>query len=625
MCGISGVISNKLDRKLREKVVVDMTKILHHRGPDSHGYYFDEQVSFGHNRLSLVDLHERSNQPYEEGDFVLVFNGEIYNFKALRERLTEQNRVSFSTTSDTEVLFYALIHWGIKKTLAELRGMFAFAFYDKKKETVIIARDRIGIKPLFYSNYDGNLYFASELKAITKGAGFNDILPQWLIKAPLGIYEYSRRITAFRHINQLEPGTYLEYDINTRTSLTHTYFKTADWVDEAYYRKLEKSSFEEVTEQFDEILNKAVHSMIVADAPMGAFVSGGLDSSVCAAISKKYRDLNLYTSNVIGKYSEYKDAKCLAAHLGTTLHNHDFTHEMFIQGWIDSTWHYEAPIVVHPNAVPFQYVSQLTSQNGDKAVITGEGSDELFLGYPRLLTRRYNQLIMLPFTITESIYKRIPGLTRYLNLDKTNYLEDMYSQVMGYEKQLLKLSHEKAYAFIGDSRDKEDQLRTPRMIDESLHSLLWRNDRMGMMHSIESRFPFLDEDVMKFGMNLPVKFKIARTSRFYNWKHPFLMDKAVVRKMSTKYLPDNLSYKVKQGFPMYGLIHLTVTTDFFKGGFLQTFLALPDAALSYMQDEVDKYLLAKLASVEIWGSLFYLGQTNEEIKARLLTATKFNL
>jgi len=625
MCGISGVVSKTLDKNYRESMVISMAKILHHRGPDSQGFYFDDYVSFGHNRLSLVDLHDRSNQPFENENFVLVFNGEIYNFIKLKECLTVQEKVIFRTTSDTEVLFYALIHWGIEKTLAELKGMFAFAFYDKKQRKVTLARDRIGIKPLFYSCYNGNLYFASEVKAMCKGAGFNEIVPQWLIKAPMGVYEYSRKISAFKHVNQLEPGTYLVYDIKNHTQKITTYFKTADWVDETYYRKLEKCSFGEVTECFDGLLNDSVRSMIVADAPMGSFVSGGIDSSVSTAIARRYRNVNLYTSNVIGRLSEYSDAKLLADHLDVPLYKHDFEHQMFLRGWVESTWYYDSPIVVHPSAVPHQYVSKLAYENGDKAVLTGEGSDELFLGYPRLLTRKYDQLIQMPFTIVKSIYKKIPGLTRYMNLNDNNYLEDMFRQALGFEKQVLELSYKEAYSFIPDLSTRADQMLTPRMIDEGLHCLLWKNDRMGMMHSIESRFPFLDEDVMKFGMNLPVKFKIARTARFHNWKHPFLVDKAIVRRMGGKYLPQALTNKIKQGFPMFGFSYLTVDVSFFKGGFLQTFFRLPDEALFYMQNNLDKYLLTKLASVEIWGQLFYFEKSQSEILEKLLISSKFNI
>jgi asparagine synthase (glutamine-hydrolysing) len=142
------------------------------------------------------------------------------------------------------------------------------------------------------------------------------------------------------------------------------------------------------------------------------------------------------------------------------------------------------------------------------------------------------------------------------------------------------------------------------MIDNGLHSLLWRNDRMGMMHSIESRFPFLDDEVMKFGVNLPVKFKIGRTLRFYNWKHPFLVDKAVVRSLAAKYLPMKLVNKRKDGFPMYGQLYLKVDKGFFSNGFWQQEMEMTPQGIEYMCENVEPYLLAKIASVEIWGRLF---------------------
>jgi len=625
MCGISGYFSESTSKEKIFEIVTSMTQIQHHRGPDYTGYYFDGFLGLGHNRLSLLDLNERSNQPFVTGQYVLVFNGEIYNYEELRTLLVLKDKVLFKTTSDTEVLQAALIHWGIDTTLKRLKGMFAFAFYDKMNQTISIARDRIGIKPLFYSTSDKRLVFASELKAICCGAGINIIRQDLLHQAPFGLYEFSRIYTAFNDVFQLEPGTYLQYQLKKNKHKITRYFKTADFVDFSYFEELLKSSQNQTLERFESLLKDSIHSMLLADAPMGAFVSGGVDSSLIASLALRIRDLNLYTSDVVGIYSELEETQSLSRFLSKNLIFDKFLPNYFLDDWVKATWYNESPIVVHTNAIPFQRVSELAFLQKDKAVLTGEGSDELFLGYPRLLTKRYDKIIMSPITLVEACYKRVPGLTRYLNLNKLDYPKDVELQVNSYEKELLELDYQESFAFLKNLKSRNLQIDTLRMIDKGLHSLLWRNDRMGMMHSIESRFPFLDEEVMRFAVNLPAKFKIGSTIRFHNWKHPFLMDKAIVRKLGLKYLPAKKAFKQKQGFPMYGHMFMNIDYKLFINGFWQKALGMSEQAISYMGKNTDPYLLAKLASVEIWGSLFNLKQSISEVESRVKSFIKMNI
>ncbi len=625
MCGISGYFSESTSKEKIIEIITSMTQIQHHRGPDYSGYYFDGSLGLGHNRLSLLDLNERSNQPFVSGQYVLVFNGEIYNYQELRAQLEQNDDVIFQTTSDTEVLQEALIHWGVDTTLKRLNGMFAFAFFDKINQTISLARDRIGIKPLFYAISDNRLVFASEVKAICCGAGMNQPRQDLLNQAPFGLYEFSRIYTAFKDVFQLEPGTYLQYQLKTNKHKITRYFKTVDFVDFNYFEELLKSNQNQVLERFEHLFKNAIKSMVLADAPMGAFVSGGVDSSLIASLALKIRDLKLYSSDVVGVFSELEETKLLAKYLGKDLIYDSFHPNCFLNDWVKATWHNESPIVVHTNAVPFQRVSELAFSQKDKAVLTGEGSDELFLGYPRLLTKKYDKLITFPITLIEKMYKKIPGLTRYLNLNKDNYPKNIERQVTSYEKELLELNYKESFAFLKNSKSKDLQMQTLRMIDNGLHSLLWRNDRMGMMHGIESRFPFLDEEVMRFAVNLPAKFKIANTLRFHNWKHPFLMDKAIVRKLALKFLPPEKAYKQKQGFPMYGHMFMNIDYKFFINGFWQHAFGMSETAISYMGKNTDPYLLAKLASVEIWGSLFNLNQSINEVEMRVKSHIKMNI
>jgi asparagine synthase (glutamine-hydrolysing) len=283
---------------------------------------------------------------------------------------------------------------------------------------------------------------------------------------------------------------------------------------------------------------------------------------------------------------------------------YDYEPGYFIRDLVRTTWHYESPITVHGSALPFNGVAGLARRTGTKAVITGEGSDELFLGYPRLLTRKFDRLLRLPYDIFDTLYSKVPGLTKYLNLKKHNYSNDLlYMPFIGARKGD-SIGYADAYGFLSSRKTAADQALTLEMLGRGLHSLLWRNDRVGMMHSIESRFPFLDEDMLRFAANLPVRMKIGASRSLHNVKHPFRMDKKVVRTLAEKYIPRKVARMEKKGFIIFGHGSLRIADGFFKDGFVQDMLCLTARDASVMEKQLDGYLLSKLAQVEIWGRLF---------------------
>lgn len=624
MCGIAGIAKSSYSVDITSKNVASMCRIMRHRGPDNTTVSSYPHVVFGHNRLSLIDLSDRSNQPFENESSALVFNGEIYNYLELKADLIKTFDQKFTTTSDTEVLFFGLINWGIEQTLKKLKGMFAFAFYDFASKKVYCARDRTGMKPFFYSVRGSQLVFSSELKAIWALDDYSTVNEKYISLATFAEFEYSRKISALTGVHQLEPGTFLIFDVDTGTHTTKTYFKMADYLSIAEFERRNKSSKQEVFEEFEGIFTNTLHKVMAADAKMGAFVSGGVDSSLCAGIAFQKDPVSLFTSNVVGKHSELENSSLLANVLNTQLNKHDFTPDMFLKSWAKTTWYYESPILAHSNAVPFQHVSELARQHSCKAVLTGEGSDELFLGYPRLLTRRFDKFLLAPINLINSVYKKVPGLSRYLNLDKTNFHQDFAQFLTGAEALEKEEANLTAYSFLNDQDKALDQAMTLNMLERSIHSLLWRNDRMGMMHSIESRFPFLYEDMLEFAVNLPVKFKVGKSHKFHNFKHPFHIDKVLVRELAAKVLNEKLGYIQKKGFPVHGLMNVKVDSSFFENGFWQEQLGLSNSVLKLIQKNYHPYLLAKLASVEIWGSLFFKRQSIEEVESRISTHIKLN-
>ena len=627
MCGISGLV-----KSINQQVDLSHLKIIsdemQHRGPDSQGFWHEGNIGLSHNRLSLLDLSESANQPYQDPRFKLVFNGEIYNWKSLKSEL-ETLGIVFKTTSDTEVLFHSLIVWGIESTLLKLKGMFAFAWFDTQSKELVLARDRVGIKPLFYGIINGEFQFASEVKALCIGLGMDDLNMHYLAQAYYGVYETQRHISPFKQIHQLEPGHLLRLNTTTLSIEIKQWFSLADWSDEQAFNRRNKLTSDDVRDEFGQLFSSSVESMSIADAPMGAFVSGGLDSSIVAATSKKYADLSLFTAHVVGKYSEFQEATALASHLNSPLNEYRYLPEYFIRDIVETTHHYDGPIALFTNSVAFSGVAKLAREKQVKAVLTGEGADELFLGYPKLLTQRWDKLLQSPYTLINQAYKRIPGLSSYLKINAV----DMQKVVLqGHMNGYKELANDKQAmdAFSHLKSNKEEmrcQVISVNMIHRHLHSLLWRNDRMGMMHSIESRFPFLDEDVLKFGLNLPYRFKIGRTNQFYNWKHPFHMDKAVARNYGKQLLPAALANKAKFGFGVQGhsKAELKIDKSFFQNGFWQQATGMSNSALDQMYKDCDPKLLAKLSSVEIWGSLAVNKQSKDLVKSRVEASFKMKI
>lgn len=609
MCGISGFI-NQNKEKVNEQNLDQMLQIQNHRGPDYQGKLYLGSVGFAHNRLSLLDLSNAGNQPFENDNYVLVFNGEIYNFQELKKELLA---VTYASTSDTAVLFQALIEWGVAKTVKKLKGMFAFSWYNKTTQEMYLVRDRLGIKPLFYG-FDNHktLWFASEIKAILAVVETTPN-PVKVLYSSLGVLERSRKNTAWDAIKQVEPGNYIY--INNKNLEEVKYYTVFDTVNEITYNRLNQSSVKDVLSEFENLFDQSVKSMCISDAPLGAFVSGGIDSSIIAQYAvKNNANLKLFTANVIGKHSEFEDAKDLAKSLNKDLFDYSYQKEMALRDWVKVTWHYESPLVVHFNAIPFSNVAKLAFDHQVKAVLTGEGSDELFLGYSGLITKRYSNILNLPYTILDKIYNKIPKLKSFLtNTGGSQDLLTVYKKsAENFTNEIFYNQGKSVYDFVPKNK-KDEHLQTAIMLHEHLVSLLWRNDRMGMIHSIESRFPFLDEDIIAFAMNLPTKFKIGKTFKFHNYKHPFLMDKYLVRKLAENKLPPNLVNKVKKGFPIDGLRNIKVDPIFFHNGTILQILQLTQDQLKYMCVTTPNYLTSILAAVEIWAKLFIEKKSIDEV------------
>jgi asparagine synthase (glutamine-hydrolysing) len=371
MCGITGIV-----RSFPTGVSVDtlgrMAAAIRHRGPDGYGFYVGQRVGFAHVRLSIVDIAGGS-QPLtnEDGQIVVTYNGEIYNHPELRRELEDRGHV-FRTRCDTEILVHGYEEWGVN-LLNRLNGQFAFAIYDRNTETVFIARDRFGVRPLFYAQRKDAFYFGSEIKAILASGevvaavdrrGLDEVFTFWAARPPR---------TPFAGIASLEPGT---YGILKDGAL---------WLRRYYELDYPESDPEpvDVIEQLDEIMLRSVGLRLRADVPVGVYVSGGLDSSITASLAASASPHTLRSFSITfddQRFDESEFQREVAGDLGSIHATASMSHGSIAGSFPEVLWHTETPLL-RTAPVPMYHLAKLTRDSGIKVVLTGEGADELFLGY----------------------------------------------------------------------------------------------------------------------------------------------------------------------------------------------------------------------------------------------------
>ena len=610
MCGISGMwlIGKDVDRLELEK----MGNRLSHRGPDNFAFLVLGKVGMAHNRLSIIDVSAAGNQPFHYDDRYLIYNGEIYNHQELRKDLAARG-CKFVGASDTEVLFWYLVYYGVPETLRKIKGMYAFAYYNQENEALYLCRDRYGIKPLFWTYNSRGLFWASEIKALTAVAGVV-LDPIRSLFSVTGSGDQSNRYTVFQNVQHVPPGHYLEVK-GGGLPVDHEYYSVLHDIDDVYHRELSEMPSNQVLDLFLHLLEKSVQGMLMSDVPLGIFVSGGIDSSLIAALACRHQtDIMLFTSDVVGEFSELPSSQFLSETLHTPLFVSRFGPEQILEDIAGVTYHYEAPVVKFVNAIPMARVAELARQQGVKPVLTGEGSDELFLGYPALHYASYQKILELPAQAIKRFYRLFPILRSYVEKSEgLNINIFIASLVMGFERDYLKNRGGLQTLDFLQQNDKEIHYKSIQMMREHLVALLHRNDRMGMQYSIESRFPFLDEELVRFGLNLPLKWKRRVVTRVINYKHPFLMDKAVVRLAAERLLPRQFTDKPKWGFGIYGFNHMKVDLGYFRRGYLADLLGLDDAVLEYLVTTQDRFLVAKLVSLEVFGRIFGRGEIPETV------------
>ncbi|MBQ1838169.1 MAG: asparagine synthase (glutamine-hydrolyzing), partial [Ruminococcus sp.] len=542
MCGICG-FTGTLDN--RDGVIKRMTDVITHRGPDSDGYYSDETITMGFRRLSIIDL-EAGHQPIynEDKTLVLTFNGEIYNYKQLREELIACGH-RFATESDSEVLVHGFEEWQ-EDLLTRLRGMFAFAIYNTVDRSLFIARDFFGIKPMHYTEIDGELVYASEIKSILEYPGFVKRFNKHALDTYLS-YQYAvPPETFFEDVYCLLPGHYLWYQNGVLE--TDRYF-------EPRFRPDENMTEDEAVDQIEKVFEDSVNAHKIADVEVGCFLSSGVDSSY---VSTYFADQKTFTVGFdFGeKYNEISWAEELSRHIGVEHHTHLISSEEFWDAVPTVQYYMDQPLA-DPSCVALYFVSRLASKYV-KVVLSGEGADELFGGYtcyndPRVF-RLYQKIV--PHFLRKAlraIALRLPDIKgRDYVIRACDELEDRYiGNAFMYDlKQKQELLKDPSIATPPQRYTRRFYYRTRRLDDvtkmQYLDINMWmtgdillKADRMSMANSLELRVPFLDKEVFGVASKLPTELRVNKQNTKY-----------ALRKAAARHMPEATAEKEKLGFPV---------------------------------------------------------------------------
>jgi asparagine synthase (glutamine-hydrolysing) len=603
MCGIFGVVFSDGTTSPAEDRLNKSATLITHRGPDGVGIYSAPGIGLVHTRLSLVDLQQRSNQPMwsAERTHGLVYNGEIYNYQSLRAELVERG-IELVTTSDTEVLLQLLIVDGVEKTLPRLQGMFAFAFYDVSKRRVVLARDRFGIKPLHIYRDDDKLVFSSEIKAMKPWVSLRPNHLQ-MIRYLMNYGAPVRDKGFYENIDIVPAGSVVI--INTGSApKTSRFADVLDMVSQDHTDALDDMNKTQIVDHVDELMQRSVQNMLCADAPVGALCSGGVDSSLIMAIAaRNHNNLAIFHADVVGPLSEYDAAADLARHLKLDLQVVKTVDNDFIRLTPEVLFHYEQPFSGHPHSVPFMMVSRLVQESGVKGVLTGEGSDECFLGYEYIALEPLWEFYHRQTRRIRGLMERIPVIGQHL-FNKRHEFPGIVPDMLGqFEKTLDRRKAREVYTQ-ALNKPADLNVRSLDLLRDHLVTLLHRNDTMGMSAGIEARFPFLDEALIETAVNLPLRYKIRFSPGVWEKDHPFLRDKWVLRQVADRYLPKSLSQRKKLGFDVNAFRRMSIDKQFFNGNFIKDHFKLSRKEAEYLFETAAQPLSIKLMMLEMWGRLF---------------------
>lgn len=562
MCGIAGIIATDCLQPGDAERAVAMRDVMTHRGPDAAGIHADARAVLAHRRLSIVDL-ATGQQPLsnEDGSIWVTFNGEIYNHRDIRPVLESAGH-GYRSKSDTETIVHAYEQWG-DECVHQFRGMFAFAIWDAPKRRLLLVRDRLGVKPVYWTMAGGRLLFASEIKGLL-ASGLVEARPnQALLPELLATRYTSGTETLFAGVHKLLPGHRLVFQ-NGEVAISKYWDVPLDGPDPQWERR----GAREAVAQFRELLTESVRLRLMADVPLGVFLSGGIDSSAVAALMAREIDRPVETFSVAfadRAFSELDYARSVATAIGAHSHHVVIDDTQFFDALPRLIWHEDEPIA-HPSSVPLHFVSALAREHV-KVVLTGEGSDELLAGYGKYPRALFNWRAgglyerALPATlrsaVADTLVPMLPGrVGRYARRSflamprdaATMFMDNFAGVPMRLQHELLdpSLAHGRR-PYVASLEYFDAGGGSSGMLDRLLYTdiktylveLLMKQDQMSMSTSIESRVPFLDHRLVEFAARLPERFKLSGFTT-----------KWILREAVRGLLPRQILTRKKMGFPV---------------------------------------------------------------------------
>ncbi len=630
MCGITGILN--LDNKPVDLPVIErMTDIIAHRGPDGEGFWNEGNIGFGHRRLAILDLSAHGHQPMMSFDkrYVLIYNGEIYNFRELRIEL-EQYGYKFHSQTDTEVLLNAWHKWHTK-AIDKLNGMFAFALWDRKEHELFLVRDRYGIKPLYYWYHENKIVFASEIKSILQVPGYSVDVNISALNQYFSFQNIFTDTTLFKDIKLLSAGNYI--CIKANKEIKQTQYWDFEFKEEETY-----SSEAEYAEELDRLFRQAVNRQLVSDVEVGSFLSGGMDSGGITCIAaQNFKDLKTFTagfdlSSASGlelAFDERPKAEFLSnlyktEHYEIVLKAGDM--ERIMPKLI---WHQEDLRV--GQSYPNFYINRLASKFV-KVILAGTGGDELFAGYP---WRYYRNAGAENFAVYSKQYYN------YWQRLISDEQKQNFFQPSIFQAQFLNESSEVFSHILDKSHIKNKTISPENLVNNSLYfeiktflqGLLLVEDKFSMANGLEMRVPFLDNDLVDFALKIPVKYKLRDLQNIVKinendtrGKRDLYYEKTndgkmLLRKVLENYVPSDYTKGIKQGFS-------APDASWFKGESIEYVKKILLNKRAYIYDylqpkavenllnlhfkgkENKRLLIWSLLSFEWWLKIFKYGEKN---------------
>ncbi|AZZ91664.1 asparagine synthase (glutamine-hydrolyzing) [Hahella sp. KA22] len=557
MCGITGFIH--LDNSPASPVWLKrMTDAIAHRGPDGEGAWVENNVAIGHRRLAILDLSPAGRQPMISADhrFVLSYNGEIYNFRELRADL-EAEGYWFRSNTDSEVVLNAIAAWGVE-AITRFNGMFAFALWDRKEKRMLLARDRYGVKPLYYSFQNGIFYFGSEQKAITAANDYRRKIDKEGLLEYFTFQNFFTDRTLLQGMKMVPAGSYAWIDPSPSNAKLDFY----SYWDFSFQEPAARSSFREYQEELDRLFRQAVNRQLVADVELGSYLSGGMDSgSIAALAAQNFNNLKTFTcgfdlssaSGIELGFDERAQAEAISALIKSEHYEMVLKAGDMERALPRMAHHLEEPRV--GQSYPNFYVAQLASKFV-KVVLSGVGGDELFGGYPWRYYRaascnNFDQYIdnyyqfwhrLIPNKIIHKLFAPI------LDEVKNVWTRDIFRDVFKYKPNKLNTAEE----YINHSLYFEAKT--------FMHGVLVVEDKLSMAHGLETRVPFLDNDLVDFAMRCPVDMKLSNINEIVrlnenepgnkqlNYFQKTKDGKRILRESMRSYIPEEVTEAIKKGF-----------------------------------------------------------------------------